>query len=557
MKNQRKVSQKEKTEKLISRWAFIILFALSIQFLVYLAILNFSPTIVRNQNGEATLNPLYYVEKYYVARDEAGNALYGGTNYDNGTRIIYFYNIFLLLATIVLTLYYLVNFMENSEGKMTVKIKSFLKKQWPLTLLLFFMIWVFISSILAYDTYRSFIGCFNLKDGYFSFMMYASMLVCSILMGKDEKYRKIIVNTFLITATILAAVTLWNYEYLTSDKYDGGILITSSAKTIGEMLFGNGGEPYGNNFLIVSKRIIGEKTSGIFHNSNHYGYYLSICVIVAAIMFVKEKKVYINILYLIAYAIMLRMAIINNTFGAYLGISASLIFLIIYAFIPKEDGKINKRELAYIGIVVAMFAVLSATTVNEQKQNVVEKNFSGIYNDFKLLVESKENGNTSNENKQNNVESGESGTTSQERSDVDNIGSGRGILWQKALVMAFQRPLFGYGLENIKYVYDEQFGINEGRSHNLILQLAATTGIVGMLLYVVGIAAIWIRKLKTIKKWNVYECLGMFVIVSYIVSSFFGNSGFYTSGYFYIFVGFVAIAEISESTKLAIDKKKK
>ena len=557
MKNQRKVSRKEKTEKLISRWAFIILFALSIQFLVYLAILNFSPTIVRNQNGEATLNPLYYVEKYYVARDEAGNALYGGTNYDNGTRIIYFYNIFLLLATIVLTLYYLVNFMENSEGKMIVKIKSFLKKQWPLTLLLIFMIWVFISSILAYDTYRSFIGCFNLKDGYFSFMMYASMLVCSILMGKDEKYRKIIVNTFLITATILAAVTLWNYEYLTSDKYDGGVLITSSAKTIGEMLFGNGGEPYGNNFLIVSKRIIGEKTSGIFHNSNHYGYYLSICVIVAAIMFVKEKKVYINILYLIAYAIMLRMAIINNTFGAYLGISASLIFLIIYAFIPKEDGKINKRELAYIGIVLAMFAVLSATTVNEQKQNIVEKNFSGIYNDFKLLVESKENGNTSNENKQNNVESGESDTTSQERSDVDNIGSGRGILWQKALVMAFQRPLFGYGLENIKYVYDEQFGINEGRSHNLILQLAATTGIVGMLLYVVGIAAIWIRKLKTIKKWDVYECLGMFVIVSYIVSSFFGNSGFYTSGYFYIFVGFVAIAEISESTKLAIDKKKK
>ncbi len=556
MKNQRKVSRKEKTEKLISRWAFIILFALSIQFLVYLAILNFSPTIVRNQNGEATLNPLYYVEKYYVARDEAGNALYGGTNYDNGTRIIYFYNIFLLLATIVLTLYYLVNFMENSEGKMIVKIKSFLKKQWPLTLLLIFMIWVFISSILAYDTYRSFIGCFNLKDGYFSFMMYASMLVCSILMGKDEKYRKIIVNTFLITATILAAVTLWNYEYLTSDKYDGGVLITSSAKTIGEMLFGNGGEPYGNNFLIVSKRIIGEKTSGIFHNSNHYGYYLSICVIVAAIMFVKEKKVYINILYLIAYAIMLRMAIINNTFGAYLGISASLIFLIIYAFIPKEDGKINKRELAYIGIVVAMFAVLSATTVNEQKQNIVEKNFSGIYNDFKLLVESKENGNTSNEDKQNNIESGESNTTTT-RSDVDNIGSGRGILWQKALVMAFQRPLFGYGLENIKYVYDEQFGINEGRSHNLILQLAATTGIVGMLLYVVGIAAIWVRKLKTIKKWDVYECLGMFVIVSYIVSSFFGNSGFYTSGYFYIFVGFVAIAEIPESTKLTIDKKKK
>ena len=121
--------------------------------------------------------------------------------------------------------------------------------------------------------------------------------------------------------------------------------------------------------------------------------------------------------------------------------------------------------------------------------------------------------------------------------------------------MALQRPLFGYGLENIKYEYDEQFGINEGRSHNLILQLSATTGIVGMLLYVVGIAAIWIKKLKYIKTWGIYECLGMFVIVSYIISSIVGNSAFYTSGYFYIFVGFVTLNLPKEETVVSKNKK--
>ena len=155
--------------------------------------------------------------------------------------------------------------------------------------------------------------------------------------------------------------------------------------------------------------------------------------------------------------------------------------------------------------------------------------------------------------------SGNTDTTKTEEKEDENavadIGSGRGILWEKAWIMALQRPLFGYGLENIKYEYDEQFGINEGRSHNLILQLAATTGIVGMLLYVVGIASIWIKKLKYIKTWDMYECLGMFVIVSYIISSIVGNSAFYTSGYFYIFVGFVTLNLKKEEAIVSKNKK--
>lgn len=595
---QKRMSKKEKTEQIISKFAFLILFALCIQFLVYVFILNIVPTMVNrpvssiednisvmlnsetlvDSDGErgAFLNPLYGTDRYYTTNG------YFKFSVENPTSIIYYYNMVLLVATIILVLYYMVSFMENSNGKMWQKIKSFLKIQWPLTVLMIFMIWVFISSLLAYDSYRSFVGCFNLKDGYLSFMMYASMLICSLFLAKNnEKYKKILVNTFLITATFLAVITLWNHFYLNSENSEysifyylknkdiesadklsyndiGGTYLITYGKdpsktvvTLGELLFGNGGMPLGKNFLIVTKRVLGETNSGIFHNSNHYGYYLSICVIVAAVMAIKEEKTGLSTLYFASYVVMLEMAIINNTLGAYLGIVASIIFMIIYALIPKGVKSVYLKELLWTGLILLAFIALSAVTVNPSGKNIVYSNFAGLAKDFNILVGKQESTSSNGENT--SEVSGEK-ENEQESNAKDDIGSGRGVLWKDALIMATQKPFFGYGLENILYEYNEQFGVSEGRSHNLVLQLAATTGIGGMLLYVVGVAAIWIRKLKYLREWNIYECLGMFVTVSYIISSLVGNSGFYTSGYFYIFFGFIALSIPNEKKEISNKK---
>ena len=96
------------------------------------------------------------------------------------------------------------------------------------------------------------------------------------------------------------------------------------------------------------------------------------------------------------------------------------------------------------------------------------------------------------------------------------------------------------------YEYSK-LNIGEGRSHNLILQLAGTIGIPGMLLYVAGVTIIFFQSLRYFKVWDMYNYIGMFVMVSYLISSLTGNSGFYTSGYFYIFVGFVVVGTIALS----------
>ena len=61
----KKMSRKERSQNLINKWAFAILFALCIQFLVYLFILNVVPTFIKNEAGQTIINPLYFMEKDY------------------------------------------------------------------------------------------------------------------------------------------------------------------------------------------------------------------------------------------------------------------------------------------------------------------------------------------------------------------------------------------------------------------------------------------------------------------------------------------------------------
>ena len=89
-----------------------------------------------------------------------------------------------------------------------------------------------------------------------------------------------------------------------------------------------------------------------------------------------------------------------------------------------------------------------------------------------------------------------------------------------------------------------------------------TTGIPGMLFYVVAVVAIFIRVLKNIKNWNFLEYITAFCFISYMVSSMFGNSAFYTSPYFMIILGILITANWNDkitigdgNSKVNVNKK--
>lgn len=379
------------------------------------------------------------------------------------------------------------------------------------------MLWTFISCAGAKVLFRSFLGCFNLRDGYFSFMFYGSMLICMMLLGKNnDKDKKLIMNLFLIVNTILALVTLGNYYAMESGK----------------------------DFFIIIKRLGTDMTCGIFNNSNHYGYLLSISVIVAATMAVKEKKIGLKLTYFASFVVMTYMLILNNTFGAYIGVGIALVLMLVHSIVRaiQRDEESKKDKGVSLGITAVSFLVLlvlSMQITNANGELIAKKNFEGIFDDVKSILLSTQGDNISTDEfvdiDEENDESNDSS------SSADEAGSGRWKLWVGGLKLALKKPIFGYGLENMKAEYIEQLQIGEGRSHNLIIQLAGTTGFPGMILYITGIMMILFRNLKYYKEWDMFSYTGVFVIISYIISSIVGNSGFYTSGYFYIFVALIAL----------------
>ena len=199
--------------------------------------------------------------------------------------------------------------------------------------------------------------------------------------------------------------------------------------------------------------------------------------------------------------------------------------------------------------------------------------------------------------------------------EVSKTGSGRGEVWIRSLDLMNQRPWFGWGLENLLNEFYQQYGISEGRTHNLILQMGGCTGIPGILMYLVATIAIFLKVVFDVKlrrydrngkiivsivfvlitvltnffistltdkllinglasvivlailyalvfiksirfrimDWNEFELIGSGVFVSYMISSLFGNSAFYTSPYFMIFLGMLAYEGHSDIIALMLN----
>lgn len=594
-KARRIASEKEK----ISKVARILLMAFVVQFLFYLLVIHVVPFGVTNEEGKTVLNS-FYAENWHNYKGSGVNVHTEG----NGIKVIYWYNMILLAANLILCMYYIVNvFMEENERHGGARIKTFFKEHKGLMFLFIFMTFGFLSSLCAYDKFRSFIGCYNLRDGYFSFMFYGSMLVNMLFLGlagfnsEDEENdpRKLIIKWFLITASVISAFMLidyWVLNYATIDVVlESGEKVKQSIEAV--VTFPKV-EPY------VTKSSV---TSATFNNSNHFAYMLSISITAAACMFVKsQEKLGKKVWYLLAFIVMMVALIINDTFGAYLGIMVAIILMLVHAII-------SKKEFIPVLCVAVAFVCTSLLTQNTKGENIIQKDFSYIGESvaaiFNSVEESGEDeseevaletdmqlihvlsgdqvvaGYLSGEILEGNILSGEiisgevvpgeivSGEFVPAKTDDDNsktdsgiedagdAGSGRWRLWVVGTQIAMENPILGVGLENMLYAYNEK-GVNEGRSHNLVVQLAGTLGFPALICYIAGMAFIFFAGLKSLKSWDAYMYTGMFVMVSYLLSSLTGNSAFYTSGYFYIFVGLVVLElmkQKKESKELENKKK--
>lgn len=451
------------------------------------------------------------------------------------------------------------------------------KKYLPIILMVMFLIWTFISCMLAPGAADDVIGaeaaknsgaspsevlsktlngCYNLKDGFWAFLMYGSFMLAAMLIGKEnEKLKKYLIIAFTVMITVLSIITLgmsvyYNSQYkLFREKYN------EFMQTSGEQGLADSGIQW-SDFERKLKSDVYEVNSkwyifaqrGVFRNSNHFAYVLCMGIVAAMWLAITEKNWTYKLLYLISFTIQLSMLIINDTFGGYLGVFAAMLASVIYGIIKAISYFKNKKDLPEdakakskknfangaiaMAVVIILFVTCSLNIKNQNGNAYVVSNVKGFIRDIGVF--------------------GGYMTTTENATEVDvssldtsitKAGSGRGETWIKVWELIKQRPLFGYGLECLLFQFNGQFGIGEGRTHNLLLQLLATVGIPGTLMYFAALAIIFFRLLSNWKSWSDVEKITTFVGISYIVTALTGNSTYYTSPFFMMFLGFVALTQ--------------
>lgn len=244
-----------------------------------------------------------------------------------------------------------------------------------------------------------------------------------------------------------------------------------------------------------------------FFNSNHYGYYLLLNTAICSFLFITEKNKLLKIINLIMYSFLLYYLVLNNTFGCYIALITTLIIFLITSIIKKEN-----KIPCIISIVIF---ILISIVVNTNSKNVATGNINSFTKDIGTIL-----------------------TSSSQDKIWKKAGSGRMELWYYGLQFIIEKPILGYGPENLESKY-LKLGMNQDRPHNLIIQLATTSGIPGLILYLLAIVLIIIRSFKKITVKNQLLVICLFSVIAYLISAMFGNSMYYTSPYYFIILGFL------------------
>lgn len=210
---------------------------------------------------------------------------------------------------------------------------------------------------------------------------------------------------------------------------------------------------YTNSFSLVYNRDI---TTTSFSNTNHYGYYLLLLTSISAFLFISTKNNILKIFFCFIYSFILYFLIKNNTFGCYLALLFTFVFYTVIITIKKWEKK-------YIIISITIFVFLSLVITSKINENITKKNISILAKDIQTISSS----NSSDKRWQ-------------------QSGSGRMKLWKYGIQFFAEKPILGYGPENLGNKYNE-ININQDRPHNLLIQLATTSGLPGLILYISAI----------------------------------------------------------------------
>lgn len=242
-----------------------------------------------------------------------------------------------------------------------------------------------------------------------------------------------------------------------------------------------------------------------FYNLNHMGYYAALCSMLFAALLIGAKRIWVKIMLSLICAYSFWIVVINDTFGCYLAVLATLVITAVFLIISKENPL---KSLAPLMIFVLVSAAVTFIPP-KGATSVIESNVKTAVSDAKDIYQKSES--------------------------ASMAGSGRWILWQNTVSMIAEKPLWGFGPDNLKKEYTKR-DVKIDRAHCEILERAVSTGIPSAVLYA---AAILLAICSAAKGCKHKKCKADFLAplmatCAYFVSSMVGVFLFYTACHFFV-----------------------
>lgn len=441
--------------------------------------------LIYNHNEFFLLIPLFafvIVPIYYIFIDIPFNLddpFNGFFNYN------YTVNYIIYLSAIVGPAAIAIHFWKQKKDSIKFSIKDYIPMVFFALLCILMLISTFINGFTSYvihgNSYRG--------ESLLSFIVYfAVMYFCGTLITKDS-YKKLILAVFLISNLIVNAIQLIHiyikplqfFEYSDSDA-----------------------------------------PSAIFYQFNHYGYFLMLAIMISAGIISMSKNIKYKIF--AAFLLILNTFILslNTTFGCFLACLIGMVFLVIVSSVVER--KFNVISVFALGIFIAV------TFITGLKYHSFIQELGRFFKDIESVM-----GDVS--------ESTQAEKASESAGAADSAGTGRWGLWRFTMGYIKQKPIFGWGVEGISEMLTKDSNGLNNRPHNEYLQYAAFFGIPAAITYISGVAAHFIKALKTRKSFSPAAAICLVAAFTYLVSAFFGNTMFYTAPYLFIFMGLATGSE--------------
>ncbi len=243
----------------------------------------------------------------------------------------------------------------------------------------------------------------------------------------------------------------------------------------------------------------------VFFNINHAGYFLCLIILLCAGRFVQTERLALKLIRYIAFIALSAALILNTSLGPYLAVCFGLLlFLALLVSGYKDRWK-------SISLLLVGFIVLSV---------VINLFLPRLGLDLRML-------------------SGDLMNIFQNNELAATAGSKRWLLWTCALAFIIEKPIFGFGPDNLGDRYGLS-GIDIDRPHNEPLQIASSLGLPALILYLGALGYLAFRVIRHIRTQNLLTLVLFISAAGYFVSSLFGNSMFYTTPFFMLVLGMLS-----------------